>query len=439
MKQIHDAIIIGAGPIGIAAAAQLFSRGLKPVVLEKGTSAGSAMLEWGHVRVFTPWSYAIDNAVASLLLKNGWTYPDQDHLPTGREIVEEYLIPAAQTPELKPILIYGAEVTAVSRENHSKHTSTDRDSALYSVHYQDTDGNTQIIFAKAIIDASGTWSNPNPIGLDGLPVPGEVNNRDMIAYGIPDILNTERHHYEGKTTLVLGAGHSAMNVALNLLKLQEKTPQTRIVWGLRNNNIEKLLGDGINDKVPARKELGLTAKKAIDNDALKLLTQTQVKQITHTEAGLRITLLSDHQEEDMLVDRIIVATGFRPNLQMLRELRLDIDHVVEAPKALAPMIDPNVHVCGSVKAHGAKELAHTDKGFYMAGMKSYGRAPTFLMLTGYEQVRSIAAELSGDYEAGQKVELKFPGGDGNTFYTASKHLDQHTQKSFAKESPTSCC
>ncbi|QFT54812.1 aldehyde dehydrogenase family protein [Microbulbifer sp. THAF38] len=63
MKNVHDVIVIGAGPIRIAAAAQFLSRGLQPLVLEKGTSAGSAMLEWGHVRVFTPWSYMIDEVL----------------------------------------------------------------------------------------------------------------------------------------------------------------------------------------------------------------------------------------------------------------------------------------------------------------------------------------------------------------------------------------
>ncbi|WP_444900678.1 NAD(P)-binding domain-containing protein [Microbulbifer sp. VAAC004] len=425
MKNVHDVIVIGAGPIGIAAAAQLLSRGLQPLVLEKGTSAGSAMLEWGHVRVFTPWSYMIDETVASILQKNGWHYPDKEYLPTGREIVEGYLHPASQTPELASVIIYSAEVTAVSRENHSKHTSSDRDSALYTVHYKDGVGNTHIEYAKSIIDASGTWSTPNPIGLDGLAVPGEVENRDLITYGIPDVLDSERDGYEGKKTLVLGAGHSAMNIVMALLKLQKDAPQTRIVWGLRKSNIDKLLGNGINDKVPARKELGLAAKHAIDSNALQLITQIQIQRIDRVADGLRVTLLSEGEEKVLEADKIVVTTGFRPDLQMLREIRLDIDPIVEAPSALAPMIDPNLHSCGSVKAHGVEELSHFDKGFYMVGMKSYGRAPTFLALTGYEQVRSIADELAGNHEAARQVAVQFPSSLGSSGATA--------------ESIVSCC
>jgi hypothetical protein len=108
------------------------------------------------------------------------------------------------------------------------------------------------------------------------------------------------------------------------------------------------------------------------------------------------------------VDELVVATGFRPDFDFLREVRLSLDPVVECPPTLAPLIDPNIHSCGTVRPHGARELAQPEPGFYFAGMKSYGRAPTFLMLTGYEQVRSIVAEIAGDREAASRVELVLP-------------------------------
>jgi hypothetical protein len=110
----------------------------------------------------------------------------------------------------------------------------------------------------------------------------------------------------------------------------------------------------------------------------------------------------------VVVDELIVATGFRPNLDFVRELRIQLDPAIECPVALAPLIDPNEHSCGTVRPHGARELAQHEPGFYFAGMKSYGRAPTFLMLTGYEQVRSIAADIAGDREAAERVELVLP-------------------------------
>jgi hypothetical protein len=108
------------------------------------------------------------------------------------------------------------------------------------------------------------------------------------------------------------------------------------------------------------------------------------------------------------VDRIVVATGFRPDFSFLRELRLGLDPAVEAPPALAPLIDPNFHSCGTVPPHGVDQLVHPEPGLFIVGSKSYGRAPTFLMATGYEQVRSIVAELAGDTVAAREVHLVLP-------------------------------
>nr|WSS66437.1 hypothetical protein OG284_09475 [Streptomyces sp. NBC_01177] len=78
------------------------------------------------------------------------------------------------------------------------------------------------------------------------------------------------------------------------------------------------------------------------------------------------------------------------------------------PAALAPLIDPNQHSCGSVRPHGHRELSHPEQGVHLVGMKSYGRAPTFLAMTGYEQVRSVAAALAGDIGSADRVELTLP-------------------------------
>lgn len=113
-------------------------------------------------------------------------------------------------------------------------------------------------------------------------------------------------------------------------------------------------------------------------------------------------------ERTLVVDEVVAATGFRPDLSLTRELRLELDPVTEAPVRLAPLIDPNVHPCGTVPPYGEAELANPEPGYYAVGMKSYGRAPTFLMLTGYEQARSVASFLAGDVEAARRVELVLP-------------------------------
>jgi hypothetical protein len=121
-----------------------------------------------------------------------------------------------------------------------------------------------------------------------------------------------------------------------------------------------------------------------------------------------VALLDTEGREVGPVDEIVAVTGFRPDLAMLGELRLDLDPAVESPRALAPLIDPNLHSCGTVPPHGADELRHPEPGLFVVGMKSYGRAPTFLMLTGYEQVRSVVAELTGDLAEARRVELTLP-------------------------------
>jgi hypothetical protein len=95
-------------------------------------------------------------------------------------------------------------------------------------------------------------------------------------------------------------------------------------------------------------------------------------------------------------------------LQHLQGAASDLDPWIESAKALGPMIDPNLHSCGSVPPHGHRELSHPEPGFYTVGVKSYGRAPTFLMATGYEQVRSVAAAIAGDMEAADDVRLVLP-------------------------------
>lgn len=399
--------VIGAGPVGLAAAAHLVQRGLRPIVLERGDSVGATLLEWGHVRVFSPWTYNIDDAARALLERSGWTAPDGRGLPTGGEIVRDYLAPLAALPEISQNLKLCATVTAVTRQGHNKVSNDGRESSPFVVRYADEEGEHRIL-ARAVVDASGTWMRPNPIGVDGLPVPGEREAASRIAYGIPDVMGARRDDYAGKRTLVIGGGHSAINVALALMELQEGNPGTEIFWALRHRNVEKLLGGGLNDQLPERGALGLAAKRAMEDGRLNMLTSFAVDRIAEGGEGLLVEATVAGEPFSLSVDRIVVTTGFRPDLSFLGELRIALDPVVEAPPALAPLIDPNFHSCGTVPPHGIDELAHPEPGFAIVGSKSYGRAPTFLMATGYEQVRSVVAEIAGDHRTAREVHLVLP-------------------------------
>lgn len=400
--------VIGAGPVGLAAAAHLLRRGLPPLVFERGIDVGASVREWGHVRVFSPWTYNIDAAARELLESAGWTAPDPEALPTGGQIVRDYLEPLAAHPAIAPNLVLGATVTAITREYRDKVLDAGREAQAFIVHYRDDAGEPQRARVRAVIDASGTWTQPNPIGVEGLPVPGEHEYGERIAYGIPDVLGAAREDYAGKTTLVLGGGHSAINVALDLLSLQHDAPGTALIWGLRRRGIDRLLGGGLNDELPGRGELGLAAKQAIASGRLDVRAALRVEAIESEAGRLQVRAIQGDTPVTLSVDRIVVTTGFRPDLSLTRELRIALDPIVEAPPQLAPLIDPNLHSCGTVPPHGVRELAHPEPGFYIVGMKSYGRAPTFLMATGYEQVRSVVAAIDGDMAAAHDVRLSLP-------------------------------
>lgn len=397
--------VIGAGPIGMAAAAHLISQGETPLVLEAGDSVGANVMKWGHVRVFSPWSYCIDNAARNLLEAAGWQAPNPDHLPTGAELVNDYLQPLANLTQIKPHLRLQTRVLSITRYGYDKLSTRGRDEAPFLLHVQNPDGSESHLLAKAVMDASGTYAKPNPLGASGVPAMGETALADSIFYGIPDIQGSHRARYAGKRVMVVGSGHSAFNALLDLGVLSQTYPETKITWVVRRANLNQLYGGGESDELPARGSLGLRLHQLVDAGALKLVSGFKVTRLTDTDAGIIVS--SVDQDLDP-VDEIIATTGLRPDLSLSSELRLELDASLESPVALAPVIDPNVHSCGTVPPHGAVELLHPEKNFFVVGMKSYGRAPNFLMLTGYEQVRSVVAALTGDWESARQVQLLLP-------------------------------
>jgi len=401
-------VVIGAGPVGLAAAAHLLERGLEPLVVEAGDRVGAAVSEWGHVPLFSPWAYDIDAAAARLLAKTGWVTPDPAELPTGRDLVEKYLAPLAATPELAGRIRTGARVVAVTRHGVDKTRTVGRDGRLYMVRIDTPAGVTDVI-ASAVIDASGSWGRSNPLGASGLPAVGETDSKPWLSGPLPDVLGRDRERFAGRRVLVVGMGHSAANTLLSLVHLREQEPATRITWAIRAASPARLYGGGDTDELPARGALGTSLKAAVQSGAVTLLREATISRFAAGPDGaLQVTGISADGVGVLGVDVVVGATGFRPDLDMLREVRLDLDPAVEAPSKLAPLIDPNVHSCSTVPPHGASMLAHPDNGFYLVGMKSYGRAPTFLLATGYEQVRSVAAALAGDQEAADRVELHLP-------------------------------
>lgn len=405
-RSAYPVVIIGAGPVGLAAAAHLLARGIAPLVIERGEHVGASVAAWGHVRFFSPWRYSIDRAAADLLEASGWTGPEPATYPTGADLIDRYLQPLADLPTIRRSLRLATEVIAVTRDGFDKMKTPGRDEAPFLVGVRTARGE-ETILAGAVIDASGTWTRPNPLGASGRPATGERALAAQIAYGIPDVLGQARERYAGRRVLVVGSGHSAFNVLIDLVDLAGTAPGTEVTWAIRRqgDQTRSLFEGDIVDALPARGELGARVRRLVADGRLRLVTGVRIAKVKDTADGI---IVSGQDTVLPPVDEIIAATGFRPDLEPLSELRLGLDPAVESPLALAPLIDPNVHSCGTVPPHGAEELQHPETDFYIVGMKSYGRAPTFLMLTGYEQVRSVAAALAGDWEAARDVQLILP-------------------------------
>jgi thioredoxin reductase len=401
--------VIGAGPIGLAAAAHLVERGIPVRVYEAGASVGANLPVWGHVRIFTTCEQNIDSASRRLLERNGWKMQDANALPTGEELYQHYLKPLAELPAIAESVVTHARVVGITRQGLDKVTSKDRETKAFELHVDLGNGRARTELARAVIDASGTWQNPNPLGASGFAAAGEGTYRDHIAYGMPDVLNRERQRYLGKRIAVVGSGYSAINVLLDLVRLCRESAKTQVTWIVRGKNMAKIYGGGENDQLPARGKLGSLLKPLVDQGRIRLVQGFYANTVANGSDALTLSGTTATGAQDIhAIDEIIVATGQRPDLQMTRELRVELDPWLESVKALGPLIDPNVHSCGSVPPHGHRETSHPEPGFYTIGVKSYGRAPTFLLLTGYEQARSVVAAIAGDMQAADDVQLVLP-------------------------------
>lgn len=391
--------VIGAGPVGMAAAAQLAVRGMDFVVLEAGDQVATSVAQWSHVRLFSPWRFNIDPSARHLLESTGWATPDPDRLPTGGDLIRDYLAPLAAHPAIAPHLRHGVTVTAIGRQGLDRVRTDGREQHPFVLRLSD---GTEVV-ARAVIDASGTWRSPNPLGGNGLPAYGEAEARaaGRVFDGMPDVLGTLRDRFAGQAVAVVGAGHSATGTLIALADLARQHPDTTVAWVLRAPDPTRAYGGGDADALPARGAIGSRVRDLVDTGRITVHTRFLVRQVTD-----RALVDADGRTADAAV--IVNATGARPDHTPAAELRLDLDPILGSTRALAPLIDPNKHSCGTVPPHGVDHLAHPEAGFYVVGAKSYGRAPTFLLATGYEQVRSVVAALDGDWTAARDVRLELP-------------------------------
>lgn len=401
-------VIIGAGPIGLAAAANLVERGIDFTILEAGDRVADSVQLWGHTRFFSPWKHLVDPASRRLLEAAGWVLSAAEgRAPTGQELVDDYLAPLADLPEIGSRIRFGRRVIAVTRESMDRTRTTGRAQAPFLLRVQRADGQLEEVTARAVIDASGTYTTPNPLASSGLVPLGFDQVADRVLHALPDVLGADRARFAGTHTVVVGAGHSAANTLIALGKLAREEPGTRVTWVIRNPSAIRV-SSSPDDELPDRAKLGTRTEQLVASGVVSVVDSFEISRVEPTGSGARLVGTRRGEPAMVEADLIVNATGFRPDLDMLREVRLELDEVVEAPKRLAPLIDPNMHACGTVEPHGFRELTHPEQGFFIVGMKSYGRAPTFLLTTGYEQVRSVTAWIDGDLPAASQVALVLP-------------------------------
>lgn len=448
--------IIGAGPVGLAAAAHLIKNNQDFILFEAEKSVGANILTWGHVKVFSPWEYNIDKASEELLSKNGISIPDKKSIPFGKQIVEDYLKPLSEIKEINENLHLDTKVLSIGRKGVDKMKDANRENLPFSIQVNEK-GNFKIYEAKAVIDASGTWQNPNPVGSGGVFAIGEKENSEHFFYGMPDVKETLIQKYANKSVLVVGGGHSAIGTVLALNDIQEEYPKTQVHWLLRKQNVSDVYGGQEADGFKSRGELGIRIEKLVNSGNIEVHTPVFIHQFNKKKGKLNVIGVKNNKEFLLEnIDEVISNTGTRPDFSFLREVRFDADSSVESVPELADLIDPNIHSCGTVRPHGEAELRQREKDFYIVGMKSYGRAPTFLMATGYEQVRSIVAYMNGDLEAAKDVRLELPetgvcnsgiqgdsccGGNGCEVPEANEESSCDTGCGTTKkvEETTSCC
>ncbi|WP_299053282.1 FAD-dependent oxidoreductase [uncultured Nocardioides sp.] len=404
----HPTLVIGAGPVGLAAATHLHARGLPVLLAEAGPRAATHVRAWGHVRLFSPWSEVLDPVAVELLRSTGWVAPDPGATPDGREWADDYLEPLAAALATAGVDVsLDTRVVGVARRGRDLVVDDGRDTEPFTALLDGPDGVRRVVVA-AVVDASGTFATPNPLGADGLPALGEAEHAGAIAYGVPDLADPAvRALHAGRHTVVAGTGASAQTTLVGLAALADEVPGTRVTWLVRRAAVGDAFGGGAADQLVERGALGRRARAAAEGPHVTTLVGFRVAEVAPGPGG-RLRVLADDGRAVEGVDRVVTVTGYRPDRRLLAEVRLDLDPALEAPARLAPLIDPNVHSCGTVHPHGAAELAHPETGVFVVGAKSYGRAPTFLALTGYEQARSVAAHLAGDPEAAARVVLVLP-------------------------------
>lgn len=392
-------VIIGAGPIGLEAALYGATLGHDVRVFER-VEVGGNVRDWGHVRMFSPWTMNVTPLGRSKTNRRQW---DEDRSPTGTEFVEHYLRPLSETGELKDRVFTGLSVLQVGRQRQLKHDligDPKRAEFPFRVLVRHASGKEVAVEADVVIDASGVYSNPGHIGDGGIPAIGELANRHRISYRLEDVLGADRHKYEGKTTLVVGAGHSAATTVVAFKALCEAEPKTRVVWAVRADKkrpFEVNGSDPLTERAWLLKKANEIAEGSCPN--IQYLTGHTVQTISFDgdEERFTVALHNGRAPVSVIVDRILAQVGLGPDNSIYRALQVHECYATRGPMNLAAvLLGETSRDCLAQKNQGAEALRSPEPNFFIIGHKSYGTRPNFLLRVGHEQVRDVFQLIHDD-------------------------------------------
>lgn len=400
--------IIGAGPIGLEAALEGARRGFEVVVYEAGR-VGEHLRRFGQVELFTPFGMNSTSLGRERLVADGKALPSQEALLPARELVRNYLAPLAALPELHGSIHERARVTHVGRERIPKTRGIvavgdeSRSKEPFLLRVAMSDGTTRLERADLVLDASGVYGTPNGTGPGGLPALGEETLGDHTDRWIPAIQGDDFHRYAGARVLLVGDGHSAATALLdleelNLFKTKAGGKPAQVHWVRRDRGTGAAFAEVANDPLPARHAIASRAN-AIARSAnwLEHHPGATVEEYAAGPNGVRITLREPSGTSRTIeVDRVLALTGYRPDLELTRELQVHLCYASEAPMKLASAIltaslasPATAGDCLSQVSHGPETLQNPEPDFYVLGAKSYGRNQAFLLTIGHQQIQDV--------------------------------------------------
>jgi hypothetical protein len=384
--------IIGGGPVGLGALARARRDGWNARLYERGR-IGESVRAWGHVRMFSPASLN-EIAVTERRGRGG------GELLTGAEYVGRTLEPLAGRGDLAPRLVTRTAVVAVSRDGLLKGDAIgapERADRPFRLLLDGPDGE-RVEEADVVLDASGTFTTPNWLGRGGAPAIGERGAGDAVTRRLPDVCGRDRARFAGRTTVVVGAGHSAATALGWLERLAVEAPDTAVTW-LTRSAAPRPVAEVPDDPLPERARVAARANRLAERGApwLERLAGAAVLRVERDAGGVRLVVAAGRAMHEIRAAHLLALVGYRPDLEMTRELHVQTCWGTEGTYPLAAALlareGPAAVDCLAAPAGGAETLRHPEIGFYVVGAKSYGRNPNFLIRTGLQQVEDVLRAL----------------------------------------------